>query len=245
MEMGEILIRNVNQIYHNKNSGDFNALSNINLHLKKGENLAIQGESGSGKSTLARLLIGIEKPTSGKILINGEDITCWNYKKWRQNRKKIQAVFQDSSGTLNPARTAYANVEEALVNLTSLKKTTRKKYILDLMDAVHMDYRLLETPVRQLSGGEQRRLSLLRAIAIKPDYLIMDEVTGGLDFISVDAVLTLVENFAKLSGSSCIFITHSKKDAMRIASRVVIMREGRITEQGHLINQLSKKKEKG
>ena len=117
------------------------------------------GLSGSGKSTLARLLIGIEKPTSGKILLDGEDITCWNYRTWKQHRKKIQAVFQDSSGTLNPARSAYANVEEALVNLTDKKRAERKKHILDLMDAVHMDYGLLETPVRQLSGGEQRRLS--------------------------------------------------------------------------------------
>lgn len=234
--MGEIVIRNVNQIYHNKQLGDFFALSDINLHLRKGENLAIQGESGSGKSTLARLLIGIEKPTSGAIFINGEDITSWNYKTWRQHRKMIQAVFQDSSGTLNPARTAYANVEEALVNLTDRKKADRKKHILQLMDDVHIDYRLLETPVRQLSSGEQRRLSLLRAIAVEPDYLVMDEVTSGLDVISADAVLTLVENFVKLSGSSCIFITHCKQDAMRIANRVVIMRDGRITEQGYLID---------
>ena len=215
MGMGEIVIQNVNQVYHNANQGDFNALSGINLRLSKGENIAIEGESGSGKSTLARL------------------------------RKKIQAVFQDSSGTLNPARSAYANVEEALVNLTDKKRAERKKHILDLMDAVHMDYRLLETPVRQLSGGEQRRLSLLRAIAVEPDYLIMDEVTSGLDLISADAVLTLVENFVKLSGSSCIFITHSRKDAMRIANRIIIMREGRIAEQGYLIDQLSNKKGQG
>lgn len=244
MEMGEIVIQNVNQVYHNVNQGDFNALSDINLHLCKGESLAIEGESGSGKSTLARLLIGIEKPTSGKILLDGEDITCWNYRTWKQHRKKIQAVFQDSSGTLNPARSAYANVEEALVNLTDKKRAERKKHILDLMDAVHMDYGLLETPVRQLSGGEQRRLSLLRAIAVEPDYLIMDEVTSGLDLISADAVLTLVENFVKLSGSSCIFITHSRKDAMRIANRIIIMREGRIAEQGYLIDQLSTRKDK-
>ena len=212
MEMGEIVIQNINQVYHNENLGDFNALSDINLRLRKGENLAVEGESGSGKSTLARLLIGLEKPTSGKILLDGEDITC---------------------------------VEEALVNLTDKKKPERKKHILDLMDAVHMDYRLLETPVRQLSGGEQRRLSLLRAIAVEPDYLIMDEVTSGLDLISTDAVLTLVENFVKLSGSSCIFITHSRKDAMRIANRVIIMREGQITEQGYLINKLPKQKGKG
>lgn len=127
MEMGEIVIQNINQVYHNENLGDFNALSDINLRLRKGENLAVEGESGSGKSTLARLLIGLEKPTSGKILLDGEDITCWNYRTWKQHRKKIQAVFQDSSGTLNPARSAYANVEEALVNLTDQKKPEPEK----------------------------------------------------------------------------------------------------------------------
>lgn len=237
MEMGEIVIQNINQIYHNKNLGVFHALSDINFTIRKGENIAIEGESGSGKSTLARLLIGIEKPTSGKIFLDGQDITCWGYRSWRQHRKKIQAVFQDSSGTLNPARTAYANVEEALVNLTDKKEAERKKHILDLMDAVHMDYRLLDTPVRQLSGGEQRRLSLLRAISVEPDYLIMDEVTSGLDLISTDAVLTLVENFLSISGSSCVFITHSRKDAMRIADRVIIMQAGRVAEQGYLIHQ--------
>ncbi|HWR28681.1 MAG TPA: dipeptide/oligopeptide/nickel ABC transporter ATP-binding protein [Negativicutes bacterium] len=239
--MGEIVVQNVNQVYHSETQGDFHALSDINLRLKKGENLAIEGESGSGKSTLARLLIGLEKPASGTILLDGADITRWNYHTWRQHRKKIQAVFQDSSGTLNPARTAYANVEEALVNLTEQKKKERKKHILDLMDAVHMDYRLLETPVRQLSGGEQRRLSLLRAIAVEPDYLIMDEVTSGLDLISTDAVLTLVENFVKLTGSSCIFITHSRKNAVRIANRVFTMRNGRVAEQGNVIKNTNQK----
>lgn len=234
MGMGEIAVQNVTQVYRSETQGDFNALSGITFQLKKGENLAIEGESGSGKSTLARLLIGLEKPTAGAILLDGADVTRWNYRTWKQHRRKIQAVFQDSSGTLNPARSAYANVEEALVNLTSKKKDERKKHILNLMDAVYMDHRLLETPVRQLSGGEQRRLSLLRAIAVEPDYLIMDEVTSGLDLISTDAILTLVENFVKLTGSSCIFITHSRKDALRIADRIIVMREGQIAEQGYL-----------
>ncbi|MBE7718283.1 MAG: ABC transporter ATP-binding protein [Lacrimispora celerecrescens] len=242
MEMGEIVIQNVSQIYHSKTQGDFHALSNIDLRLKKGENLAIEGESGSGKSTLARLLVGLEKPSAGRILIDGENILNWNYGEWKRHRKKIQAVFQDSSGTLNPARSAFSNVEEGLINLTDYNRKERKQRIYDLMAAVHMDHKLLHTPVRRLSGGEQRRLSLLRAIAVEPDYLIMDEVTSGLDLISADAVLTLVENSAKLHLCSCIFITHSRKDAMRISDRIVIMGEGRIVEQGHLIKHISKQK---
>lgn len=130
------------------------------------------------------------------------------------------------------------------MNLTDKKRAERKKHILDLW----MPYTWIigfGNSCPSAFGGEQRRLSLLRAIAVEPDYLIMDEVTSGLDLISADAVLTLVENFVKLSGSSCIFITHSRKDAMRIANRIIIMREGRIAEQGYLIDQLSNKKGQG
>ena len=126
-------------------------------------------------------------------------------------------------------------LKKHLINLTSYNRKERKQRIYDLMDAVYMDHKLLDTPVRRLSGGEQRRLSLLRAIAVAPDYLIMDEVTSGLDVISTDAVLTLVENATRLNQCSCIFITHSRKDAMRISDRIVIMQNGRIVEQGHLI----------
>ncbi len=233
--MGEIVIQNVNQIYQSETQGEFHALYDINIHLEKGENLAIEGESGSGKSTLARLLIGVEKPTAGTILLDGEDITQWNYRTWKNHRKKIQAVFQDASGTLNPARSAFSNVEEALINLTALNKKERKRRIYDLMDAVYMDHQLLDTPVGSLSGGEQRRLSLLRAMAVEPDYLVMDEVTSGLDLISTDAVLTLVENAAKRRRCSCIFVTHSRKDAMRVSNRIAIMQNGRMVEQGHLV----------
>jgi len=227
MGVGEIVIQNVNQIYRSEKQGTFHALYDINIRLVKGENLAIEGESGSGKSTLARLLIGMEKPTSGAILLDGEDITPWNYRTWKSHRKKIQAVFQDSSGTLNPARSAFSNVEEALINLTSYNRKERKRRIYDLMDAVNMDHRLLDIPVR--------RLSLLRAVAVEPDYLIMDEVTSGLDLISTDAVLTLVENAAKLHRCSFIFVTHNRKDAMRISNRIAIMQNGKIVEKGHLI----------
>ncbi len=242
MEVGEIVIQKVNQVYHDDSLGNFLALSDISLRIEKGKNLAIEGESGSGKSTLARLLIGLEKPVSGRILMDGQDITRWNYDTWKSHRRKIQAVFQDTSGTLNPARSAFSNVEEALVNLTDYNGRERKRRICDLMDAVHMDQKLLHTPVRQLSGGEQRRLSLLRAIAVQPDYLILDEVTSGLDLISADAVLTLVENSAKFSCCSCIFITHSRKEAMRISDKIIIMQKGRIVEQGHRINQFKKER---
>ena len=232
MEMGEIVIQNVNQVYHNANQGDFNALSDINLHLCKGESLAIEGESGSGKSTLARLLIGIEKPTSGKILLDGEDITCWNYRTWKQHRKKIQAVFQDSSGTLNPARSAYANVEEALVNLTDKKRAERKKHILDLMDAVHMDYGLLETPVRQLSGGEQQRVAIAMAMSMQPKLLLADEPTSALDVTVQAQVVKQMMDLREKTGTAIVIVTHNMGVASRMADDIAVMKDGELKEFG-------------
>ena len=231
MEMGEIVIQNVNQVYHNANQGDFNALSDINLHLCKGESLAIEGESGSGKSTLARLLIGIEKPTSGKILLDGEDITCWNYRTWKQHRKKIQAVFQDSSGTLNPARSAYANVEEALVNLTDKKRAERKKHILDLMDAVHMDYGLLETPVRQLSGGEQQMLAIARALISSPRMLLLDEPSMGLSPLLVQEIFDIIQDIHK-EGMTILLVEQNAQMALSVADRAYVLETGRVVMDG-------------
>lgn len=233
--MDGLLINEVNKIYPDGTKHGFHALQDINISLAKGENLAIEGESGSGKSTLARLMLGIEKPTGGAILIDGEDITGWNYSTWKKHRKKIQAVFQDSTGTLNPARTAYQNVEEALVNLTHYGRRERSERINTLMDIVKMKRSLLDTPVRQLSGGEQRRLALIRAMLVQPDYLVLDEVTSGLDLISADAVLTLIEDSTRLHNCSCIFITHNQEYAMRIASRIIIMKNGTIVRRGNLI----------
>lgn len=237
MEVDGIIVEEVSKVYKTQKDEEFKALQNINLTIEKGKHLAIQGESGSGKSTLARLLVGLEKPTAGSITIDNQEITGWGYSVWREHRKKIQAVFQDASGTLNPVLTVIQNVEEALINLTDLNKKQRRERIYQLMECVKMEKSLLDTPVTQLSGGEQRRLALLRAIAVYPDYIILDEVTSGLDLISSDAVLSLVENSAKLSNCTCILITHNQATAKRVADKIIMMRSGRIVRQGYLIDQ--------
>lgn len=239
--MEGLLIQNVSQVYMRDNGEEFNALKDVNFFIPKGENLSLEGESGSGKSTLARLLIGLEKPTSGCILFDGEDVTKWNFRTWRKHRRKIQAVFQDASGTLNPARTAYHNIEEALVNLTDINAKERRDKILGLMGKVKLSKCLLDVPVRKLSGGEQRRLSLLRAIAVEPEYLILDEVTSGLDSISENAVLDMIEDYTKNNNCSCIFVTHNRGSAMRISNQIAIMKEGRIIKMGKLVNQKLRK----
>ena len=127
--MEGFVVDQVSKTYMDENQRPFQVLHNVAFSWSSGENIAVLGESGSGKSTLARLLIGIEKPNSGTITWNGEDITRWKSSTWREKRKHIQAVFQDASGTLNPARSVYHNVEEALRNLTHLDRPANKSQV--------------------------------------------------------------------------------------------------------------------
>lgn len=165
-------------------------------------------------------------------MFDGKNIADWKQSVWRENRKRIQAVFQDASGTLNPARSVYHNVEEALRNLTTLDKVKRHEQIENLMELTHMDEKLLKVPVRQLSGGEQRRLSLLRALSIHPQYLVLDEVTSGLDQISANAVLNLLETYHEEYGCAYLLITHDRQIACRLSHRILEIQGGKFVRQG-------------
>lgn len=233
--MDKILISKLSKQYLDVKGDAFDALNHVSFTWNCGENLAIIGESGSGKSTLARLIIGLEKPTSGSIEIEGNNIEAWNFNRWRKERRRVQAVFQDASGTMDPAYSVYHNVEEALRNLTDLNARQRKERIEELMKLTNMSFDLFKVSVRQLSGGEQRRLSLLRALSIHPKYLVLDEVTSGLDLLSADAVLTVLEEYHREFGCAYLLITHDMQNAYRIAHRILVMQKGEIVKCGNRV----------
>lgn len=235
--MDGLIAQNLRKSYPGTDGHSFAALKNVSVSLPPGRCTALVGESGSGKSTLARLLTGMERPNQGHILLDGEDATVWSWREWRSRRKKLQAVFQDTTGTLNPRLSPLHNVEEAMVNLTDLNAKQRRSRIEELMALTHMDSRLLDTPVRQLSGGEQQRLSLLRALAIRPRYLILDEVLSGLDLISADAVMTLLERYRREYECAILLITHDMDSAYRLSDTILTMHNGQIVRTGIKITQ--------
>ena len=198
--MDGIIAKNIIHGYRGTDGKPFTVLNNVDLELLSGECIALLGESGSGKSTMAKLLLGIEKANSGSIFLDGEDITQATKTQWRTYRRLVQGVFQDASGTLNRHRTVYQNMEEGLINLTNLNKIERQSEIFKLMELFHMDKSMLKTPARRLSGGEQRRVSLVRALSLKPKYLILDEVTSGLDLISTEAVISTLKLYKEHYG---------------------------------------------
>ncbi len=210
-------------------------LDGVSLRVSPGECVALTGESGSGKSTVARLLLGLERPSEGRILLEGSDVTHWSPRQWKGRRSRIQAVFQDASGTLNPRRSVYHSMEEGLVNLTRMGPRERKSTIYELMELFRLDRKILKTSPRQLSGGEQRRTSLVRALALRPGYLVLDEVTSGLDALSTEAVLTTLERYRERFGCAYLFITHDKACSHRLADRILQLSGGRLTRLGERI----------
>ncbi|MGN9164530.1 ATP-binding cassette domain-containing protein [Tissierellaceae bacterium HCP3S3_D8] len=227
MEYSEILLRGINKTYMT-NKGEFHALDSIDLKIRFGESISILGESGSGKSTLAKIISKIEDPTSGEIFFDRENITNLKGKKLLNFRKNIQTVFQDTSGTLNPKLSVLRNMEEGLVNLTNYNKAKRKEILLELMKKLNMKEEILNTPVRKLSGGEVRRVSLIRALATNPSFLVLDEITSGLDLISEDMVLGMISDSIRDFNMTVIFVTHDEESAKRISNRLIYMDKGKI-----------------
>jgi len=210
------------------NKGEFHALDNIDLKIRSGESVSILGESGSGKSTLAKIISKIEKHTSGQIFFDKENITNLKGKKLLNFRKSIQTVLQDTSSTLNPKLSVLRNMEEGLINLTNYNKDERKEILLELMKKLNMKEEILNTPVRKLSGGEARRVSLIRALGTNPSFLVLDEITSGLDLISQDMVLDMISDSIRNFKITVIFVTHDEESAKRISNRLLYMDKGKI-----------------
>lgn len=224
-------LKDLSKTYYDARGERFYALDHVSLTWEAGCSIGLMGESGSGKSTLARLMIGLERPSAGSVFINGADTSGWGLRKWRKHRGKIQAVFQDAGGTLNPAWSTSKNMEEALKNLTDLSGEQRARRIARLMEQTGLSKELLNIPVSKLSGGEQRRLALLRSLSISPEFLILDEVTAGLDLISEEAVLELLERYRREYDCAYLVITHDLRVASRLCGVLYKIEHGKITQK--------------
>lgn len=229
--MESIVVENASQVYTDSHGDLFTALDQVSLTWNHGESVGIMGESGSGKSTLARMIAGLERPASGRVLLDGKDTSTWKSRDWLACRMELQAVFQDAAGTLSPGRSVLQNAEEALCNLTELSKSQRKDKILSLMEQMDLKPDILSVPVSRLSGGEQRRIGLLRSLAVEPRFLVLDEVTAGLDLISAEAVLKVLQTYKEQHDCEYLLITHDLSTASRLCNRLFEI------DHGHIIHE--------
>lgn len=215
-----IQLKNVSKVFDGKK-----ALDNINMEIRDGETLAIIGGSGSGKSTLLRLLIGLIQPTSGEILVNGEDIARMNEDELQRLRLRMGMVFQYSA--LFDSMTVGENVAFGLVEHTDYSKeriaaiVREKLELVGLKDVEHL-------MPNELSGGMKKRVSLARAIAVDPEIIFYDEPSSGLDPIMTSKIDELIISTQKAMKVTSVVVTHDMASACRIADRIAMIYEGKL-----------------
>jgi ABC-type glutathione transport system ATPase component len=193
---------------------------------------ALVGESGSGKSTLARLLMCVERPTSGEIWFDGKNITAMCSRELRQKRAKFQMVFQNAQSSLDPRCKVYDSIAEPLRCLTPVDRDTEYKKIVELSDAVQLPSSLLDRLPHELSGGQQKRVCIARAMSVSPKFIIFDESVSGLDVTIRKQVLDLILRLYKEGRLNMfLFITHDIDVALYMAQKIYVMKDGAIVEQ--------------
>ena len=207
---------------YRKGANTVTPLENLNLEVPRGEFLALMGPSGSGKTTLLNLISGIDSPTTGTLVIDGENIAGFSRKqltKWRS--QKVGYIFQMYH--LIPVLTAFENVELPLL-ITSLSRAERRKKVEEALDLVGLMDRSHHTPA-ELSGGQEQRVAIARALVGDPPLLVADEPTGDLDRESANGILTLLQSFAREKGKTIVMVTHDAR-AAAAAHRTLHLEKG-------------------
>lgn len=211
-----IEFKNVSKIYH-KGSNKVVVHQNLNMTIKNSEFVALMGPSGSGKTTLLHMMGGLDRPTDGEVVVGDTKVShCSEAELTRWRAQYVGFVFQ--SNHLLPVLSAFANVELPLT-LTRLSKAESKKQVDTALSLVGMSERANHLP-KELSGGQEQRIAIARAIVSDPDVLLCDEPTGNLDRQSADAILSLLQTLNLDYGKTIVMVTHDSK-AAGYASRVI------------------------
>ncbi|MHA1906237.1 MAG: ABC transporter ATP-binding protein [Candidatus Thorarchaeota archaeon] len=220
-----IRVEGVNKEY-GRGKNTVAALKDINLEIEPGEFIAVVGPSGCGKSTLLHVMAGLEQPTNGRILLDGVDVTLISERDLPKVRaEKIGFVFQ--SFLLIDDLTSYENVEAVLWPNEELRKETQEEMTLEVLREVDMLERRDHRPM-QLSGGEQQRIAIARALANSPPILFCDEPTGNLDSNTGDTIMKMIAKLNKERKMTVVLVTHNE-ELTKYAKRTVRMRDGAIT----------------
>ncbi|MGG4482130.1 ABC transporter ATP-binding protein [Paenibacillus illinoisensis] len=223
-------MRNLSKTYESRGQGAHAALQSINLKLFPGECLGIVGESGSGKSTLAKCVTHLEKATSGQIIYRQQDITWIRGETLRQQRKQIQMVFQEPSAIFNPRMRVGSFILEPLLNYKLIKRRQGEKEIHRLLELVGLPAAIADKYPHEISGGEQQRVVIARAIGVQPDLIIFDEATSALDVSIQQQILNLLVRLREETGISCIFISHDLAVVQQVSDRTAVMYKGEVVE---------------
>jgi phospholipid/cholesterol/gamma-HCH transport system ATP-binding protein len=204
-------------------------LNGFNLNVAHGETVAVLGRSGTGKSVLLKLLIGLQKPDSGCIRIQGQEIATLEIKPLNEIRKKIGFLFQE--GALYDSLTVEQNVDFPLSRHTTLSVEERKKLTRELLGSVGMEHDVDKMP-SEISGGMQKRVGLARALALGPAIVLLDEPTAGLDPITAAEIGVLISQLQEKHKMTSLVVTHDLHGAKHFANRLVMLDQGKVLFEG-------------
>ncbi|AML53039.1 ABC transporter ATP-binding protein [Falsihalocynthiibacter arcticus] len=218
------------EMHFSTQHGPLKAVDGVSLTIHHGETLGLVGESGCGKSTLARALIRLYRPTGGRVVLDGVDITKLSVKALKPHRKKVQMIFQDPVAALNGRMTAGELVAEPLEIMGIGSAATRRERVAQLLDAVGLGAEASDRFPHSFSGGQRQRVGIARAIALEPDLVICDEPISALD-VSIQAqIVNMLSDLKRDTGLAYLFITHDLSMLRHIADRIGVMYLGKLVE---------------
>lgn len=210
--------------------GVVKAVDGLTFQIHRGETLGFVGESGCGKSTTGRAILQLHRPTSGRVIFEGQDLTRVSEKAMREYRRHLQMIFQDPYASLNPRMTIGAIIGEPLAEHGLALGSEREDRIYELMKVVGLNPDFMRRYPHEFSGGQRQRIGIARALALEPDFIVCDEPVSALD-VSIQAqVINLLEELREMLGLTYLFIAHDLATVEHISDRVAVMYLGRIAE---------------
>ncbi len=218
--------------YPTRDGGSFHAVDDVSFTLNHGETIGLVGESGCGKSSLSRTLLRLIPASSGRIVFDGTDLSALPEKQVKPWRRRMQMVFQDPYGSLNPRRTVFDTLDAVLALHDTANKRERATRIASILDRVGLPASAIHRYPHEFSGGQRQRIGIARALILQPSLVILDEPVSALD-VSIQAqILNLLAELKEAFGLSYLFISHDLSVIRYIADRVLVMQAGKIVESG-------------
>ena len=209
------------------------ALASVSFTLEAGRTLGVVGESGSGKSTLARLVMALEPPSAGTVLLDGRDLHALAAPALRQARRDFQMVFQDPYASLDPRRTVWRTVAEPLEALADVSRAEQRERAAAMLEAVGLNPAADgDKYPHEFSGGQRQRIAIARALILKPRLVVLDEPTSALDRSVQAAIVDILRDLQAAHALAYLFISHDLRVVRALADDVLVMKDGKIVEQG-------------
>ncbi|GAA2025577.1 ABC transporter ATP-binding protein [Pseudokineococcus marinus] len=227
-------VEDVTKVYRvrGRGAGDVTAVDGVSFVVPAGTTTAVVGESGSGKTTLARMALGLEAPTSGRLLVGDDVVGEATGARRRAVRRAMQPVFQDPYASLDPTMSVERLVDEPLRVFGEGDRASRRRRVGELLDQVSLPRDAAQRRPAELSGGQRQRVAIARALAVEPRLVVLDEAVSALDVLVQDQVLQLLHQLQEDLGVAYLFITHDLAVVRQVAHAVAVMRHGRLVEHG-------------